>query len=128
MFIEILLLLAGIILALIAIGESINQPVLGLVGSILLLIAGFWLLNTNIEIVSGQAITTSQTLTTDVFNTTIISYNQTASLQRINLPPTPYVKFEWLLGITSILLAIYGIFRYSAFNLPDKQSGRINVR
>lgn len=98
-----------IILALVYFSK--DNGLLGLFASILILVLGFWIQASGIQIQTGQiSITNTNSTTTN--SSTVSFENQTISGAYVDIPTTPFTSITDMLGISFILLGIYGLAFY----------------
>lgn len=127
MILELLIFISAIILALFFFAES-GKPLLGFVGSVLLLILSFWIFSDGIqmqtqkletitqtgtnleagtETIDGNATTIAKTITLNSTESSITSYAYA------DLPATPYIAIPQLLGTLFFLVALFSMFYYA---------------
>lgn len=129
MILEMLVLMGLIIFVLLLFAELTSQSILGVFASVLMLISAFWILTTGITYQTGQTEITAQTSeieehiisepshgllneTQHINGTTILSENKTKINTYSPIPTTPFIKMDFLLGFSLLLLAIYALVRY----------------
>lgn len=127
MYLEIFALFGGIILLLFLFAEFTRQSILGVFASVLMLILSFWILTEGLyyqtgtsqfgtditaQIENTTANNTNNITLTNTIKTISLSRNMTTINTYAPIPTTRFIKLDFLLGFSMLLLAIYSLFRY----------------
>jgi len=116
MILELVIFFSAIIISLIFFAESGRHPPLGIIGSIVLLILGLWIVVDGIQYQTSELKMTNSTTTTDG-NDTSMESSESISPVYSDLPELPYLSIgiSVFLSLSFILASLYMLFNY-AFN------------
>jgi len=115
MFLELVAFVGLIIAVLVFFAEGGDHAPLGLIGATVLLILGFWVMTDGIQYQTSLSTATNSTNTSLDNITYVVTTTQTTTPVYSDIPEFPYLSIgiSVFVGLSLILMAIYGLIHYS---------------
>lgn len=103
-----------LLLVLFAFTEATKKYPIGIIASVLMCVLGLWLITDGIQIKISETINTTTNTTTNITDNNSISINTgTETWNYQNIPDTPYMPIQNVVGVVLVLLSIYGGLSYT---------------
>lgn len=121
MLLEIAVLFALFIFVIFLLTQMAKDVILGVIGGVVMIVLGFWVLTGGIDVQSGSAISSAE----DQVSVSVVAGNTTTSTTNItssgsstttySKATAPVGNFSQIFGILIIIIGIYQTLKYAVF-------------